>query len=392
MRSTTGSPASWPIASAAVWTESFRAGRVDAVYGLQLSDAGRVVLKVHRPPVELAHLAATVAGCATQRARLPMPGPLDGPVLVDGRTVTVESLLTEGTAEDAHRPAIRQAMVAALAEQVELLAEVPGGTGALASRLGPGPSWTRYAGGPWPEPHDPVFDFSTTPAGWQWLDDYGRRGHRRSGPPPRHERESHRTCGLVRGQSPLRRRSRSRRIRLAAVHRTRTRDRRPVRRWVSRERGAQPCGRRRLPHRLRPRSLAGRPRLAGGRRRSPLDARPSTLAATWRSWRAHPHGIRRWTGSRPPGRLPASERLTRPPPILGRQGSRSSFQETSDDDAQQGEGVRPRRAGNSTAGLLRPPADDGVKVILAALESGVRLIDTALAYTAPASNPSPKPS
>ncbi len=57
-------------------------------------------------------------------------------------------------------------------QAVELLAEVPGGTGALASRLGPGPSWTRYAGGPWPEPHDPVFDFSTTHAGWEWLDDY----------------------------------------------------------------------------------------------------------------------------------------------------------------------------------------------------------------------------
>jgi Ser/Thr protein kinase RdoA (MazF antagonist) len=153
----------------------FRAGRVDAVYGLALSDARAVVLKVHRPPVKLAHLAATVAGLRHLNARgYPCPEPLDGPVLIDGRTVTVESLLADGTVEDARRPPIRQAMAVSLAEQVELLAEVPGGTGALASRLGPGPAWTRYAGGPWPEPHDPVFDFSTSPAGWEWLDDYAR--------------------------------------------------------------------------------------------------------------------------------------------------------------------------------------------------------------------------
>ena len=40
----------------------------------------------------------------------------------------------------------------------------------LVARLGPGPAWTRYHGGPWPLPHDPIFDFSRTPEGWEWLD------------------------------------------------------------------------------------------------------------------------------------------------------------------------------------------------------------------------------
>lgn len=35
---------------------------------------------------------------------------------------------------------------------------------------GPGPAWCRYQAGPWPTPHDPVFDFTGTPDGYAWLD------------------------------------------------------------------------------------------------------------------------------------------------------------------------------------------------------------------------------
>jgi Ser/Thr protein kinase RdoA (MazF antagonist) len=41
--------------------------------------------------------------------------------------------------------------------------------------VGPGPSWCRYQGGPWPEPHDTFVDFSTMPPGFEWLDRLGRR-------------------------------------------------------------------------------------------------------------------------------------------------------------------------------------------------------------------------
>ena len=52
---------------------------------------------------------------------------------------------------------------------------MPGGVASLSAQLGPGPSWTRYAAGPWPEPHDPIYDFRGTPAGWEWLDRYARK-------------------------------------------------------------------------------------------------------------------------------------------------------------------------------------------------------------------------
>ncbi|KGM11887.1 hypothetical protein N868_04965 [Cellulomonas carbonis T26] len=145
------------------------------MYGLRLDDDRAVVLKVHRPPVGISHLETTDAGLRhLSRHGYPCPDPIDGPVLIDGHVVTVQSLLTRGTAGDAHRPPVRRAMAASLAEHIEILTGIPGGTAALAPRLGPGPAWTQYTGGPWPTPHEPIFDFTGTPAGWEWLDDYAR--------------------------------------------------------------------------------------------------------------------------------------------------------------------------------------------------------------------------
>lgn len=31
-----------------------------------------------------------------------------------------------------------------------------------------------YSDGPWPTPHDPIFDFTSTPAQWTWLEAFGR--------------------------------------------------------------------------------------------------------------------------------------------------------------------------------------------------------------------------
>jgi hypothetical protein len=46
--------------------------------------------------------------------------------------------------------------------------------GHLGVRLPAGPAWTRYSDGPWPAPHDPIFDFISTPAQWAWLDAFAR--------------------------------------------------------------------------------------------------------------------------------------------------------------------------------------------------------------------------
>lgn len=147
----------------------FRSGRIDAVYGLRLADDVKVVLKVHRAPVDVRALGA----CRELLAHLfaagyPCPEPLVGPVSRDGHVVTVESLLAEGAVPDARALRVRRAMTASMAEHIAVLRPV--GAGAL----GPGPAWTRYHNGPWPPPHDPIFDFSRTPAGFEWLDDFAR--------------------------------------------------------------------------------------------------------------------------------------------------------------------------------------------------------------------------
>jgi Ser/Thr protein kinase RdoA (MazF antagonist) len=144
-----------------------RAGRIDAVYGLRLG-ADRVVVKVHRPPVDLRALAAAVEVLGHLHATgYPCPRPIAGPVRRDGQVVTVQSFLGGGTQPDAQQPQVRRLFAASLAEHVDLLRGLDQD---LVARLGPGPAWTRYHNGPWPVPHDPIFDFSRTPAGWEWLD------------------------------------------------------------------------------------------------------------------------------------------------------------------------------------------------------------------------------
>ncbi|HEX3257575.1 MAG TPA: phosphotransferase [Pseudonocardia sp.] len=144
-----------------------RAGRIDAVYGLRVG-ADRVVMKVHRPPVDLPALGAAVEVLGHLHATgYPCPRPIAGPVRRDGQVVTVQSFLGGGTLPDAQLPRVRRLFAASLAEHVEILRGLPPD---LVARLGPGPAWTRYHGGPWPEPHDPIFDFSRTPEGWEWLD------------------------------------------------------------------------------------------------------------------------------------------------------------------------------------------------------------------------------
>ena len=144
----------------------FRAGRLAAVYGLQLTNGSDIVAKVYRG-ADGERLAAAVS---CQRlladARYPCPAPLDGPVEVDSRVVLLEALLDRGERGDAHHAATRRAMARALAEQISILRSVP----PLQSGLLKPPAWAAYHNGPWPKPHDPIFDFSTTPVGFEWLD------------------------------------------------------------------------------------------------------------------------------------------------------------------------------------------------------------------------------
>ena len=153
-------------------TVRFRAGRIDAVWGVELDDGRDVVLKAHRPPVDRDAVGAAVqAERVLGRAGFPCPQPLSGPDEVDGRVVTIETLVSGGAAPDGRAPGVRALLARGLAGHVELLRQDP----ALRERAGPGPSWCRYQHGPWPVPHDPIVDFSSCPPGYAWLDAYARR-------------------------------------------------------------------------------------------------------------------------------------------------------------------------------------------------------------------------
>jgi hypothetical protein len=168
--------------STGVASVAFRSGRVSAVYGLALSDGTHVVVKVYRSPADRDRLATT-SRCqrVLAGAGYPCPLPLDGPATTEGWTATVESVLDRGEPGDAHRPATRRLLARSLLAQVEILRAVP--AGALAANP---PAWAAYQGGPWPAPHDPVFDFTTAPAGYLWLDRLAREAADvlgRPGPP-----------------------------------------------------------------------------------------------------------------------------------------------------------------------------------------------------------------
>lgn len=150
----------------------FGSGRVSAVYGLELVDGRRVVVKVYRGRPDLGSLRAAAA-CQTLLADhgYPAPVPIGAPTVFDGHPATIESLLDTGSPADGHDPLVRGALASSLAVQLRILAAA----GDLAAGLTVRPAWAVYDRGPWPVPHDPIFDFAVTPPGYGWLDDFARR-------------------------------------------------------------------------------------------------------------------------------------------------------------------------------------------------------------------------
>jgi Ser/Thr protein kinase RdoA (MazF antagonist) len=149
----------------------FRAGRIDVVWGVELADGRAVVIKTHRPPVDLgATRAAHEAQQVLAAAGFPCAVPLAGPDEVEGRVVTAETLIA-GRTPDGRDPAHRRLLAGGLARHIAILRHHPH----LVRLAGPGPSWCHYQSGPWPVPHDTLVDFRSTVEGYAWLDDLGRR-------------------------------------------------------------------------------------------------------------------------------------------------------------------------------------------------------------------------
>jgi hypothetical protein len=149
----------------------FRAGRIDVVWGVDLADGRAAVIKTHRPPADIAAIRATTdAQRVLVNAGFPSPTPLAGPEDVEGHVLRAEALMP-GTTPDGRDPAQRLLLAEGLAGHIQILRREE----SLIRRAGPGPSWCRYQAGPWPVPHDTLVDFRSTPAGFEWLDAFGRR-------------------------------------------------------------------------------------------------------------------------------------------------------------------------------------------------------------------------
>jgi len=147
----------------------FRAGRVDAVWAVRLTDDRAVLIKAHRRPVDLTERRATVAAQRTLAdAGFPAPRPIADTMEFDGLVLTTETLVVTGSAGDARVPAVRRALARGLAVHVAILGERP----EIVASAGLGPAWCRYQEGPWPPAHDPFFDFRETPPELEWLDAY----------------------------------------------------------------------------------------------------------------------------------------------------------------------------------------------------------------------------
>jgi Ser/Thr protein kinase RdoA (MazF antagonist) len=164
-----------------VWTTSrlgssiarvrFRAGRINVVWGVDLANGRAVVIKTHRPPADVDAIRVTHdAQRVLVEAGFPCALPLAGPEDVGGHVLTAETLMP-GTTPNGRNPGHRLLLADGLARHIDILRDHAD----LVRRAGVGPSWCRYQAGPWPEPHDTVVDFRSTPAGFEWLDAFGRR-------------------------------------------------------------------------------------------------------------------------------------------------------------------------------------------------------------------------
>ena len=141
---------------------------VGASFGLRLVDGRDVFLKVHHPGVSVDALAAmATVQDALARGGFPCPAVVHPPSPLGPGAATVEGFVDDGILRDAHDPAVRDAMAAALAELIARtqLMPIPEGI----------PRGEPPDAALWPRPHNVLFDFSMDAPGAARIDAIARR-------------------------------------------------------------------------------------------------------------------------------------------------------------------------------------------------------------------------
>jgi hypothetical protein len=154
---------------AAIERYEFFATSVHSVHGLRLSDRRRVVVKVARQSSGAASFFNAVQSVQSHlvASGFPCPRPLLEASLLHGGIAVVEELVDRGSRANGHRPRIRRAMAAGLAEQIRLCR-------GFVDIGGLGPPMIAMAAPDQAPPsgaHDHIFDPSTHGRGAEWIDE-----------------------------------------------------------------------------------------------------------------------------------------------------------------------------------------------------------------------------
>jgi hypothetical protein len=143
------------------------------VLGVHLEDGEDVVVKAFQRRWDSSFLAAVQSAQGRVAAGgIPCPRALLSPTPIRaGRCnlAVVESFLADPGMRTGGSAAARRVSARGLARQIALCAGLPGGT-----RLERHPL-RKHDGGLYGDPHSPLFDFTSTGAGAEWIDDLARR-------------------------------------------------------------------------------------------------------------------------------------------------------------------------------------------------------------------------
>lgn len=151
----------------------FYAASAGCVLGVRLTNGDDVVIKAYQARWDHSFLHAVQTGQSLAAdGGLPCPRPLKSPTPITAarpNLAVVETWLPDPGMRPGGSSVARRVSAGGLARQISLCRDLPGSQRLLSHPL------RQPEGGFYGEPHSPLFDFESTAAGAQWIDDLARR-------------------------------------------------------------------------------------------------------------------------------------------------------------------------------------------------------------------------